>query len=334
MHCSGKQSREKCRLSCNDSRKVFAQVQGLGSFKSTLTRLYATHHSFRLRAHVYVFKKTRFRKDPFWGVHTYRTSIRRPRSHGRGLIPGNVPPPVYICSQRRTRLELKPHFFFCLFSLLASVVLLYCFTCLCPEEGVYVVWESWRQVIKEMLQRRNEAKTKDEATWNKNKTPDLRLRRRRGRVASEDNSDHTPFCFGRQLPSKQKEMLPVSATRLQMRKKHIHRLGKPFLITLETVAEKIWIPCSHAKKIRIRNLRFRKILFRERFRKAPFGGTSVFKKLRIRADTCDRFYVSGVEKLRFRKDPGTCARSLSLPKPRQIKERALESYSVPPNHVG
>ena len=44
--------------------------------------------------------------------------------------------------------------------------------------------------------------------------------------------------------------------------------------------------------------------------KPPFWGLSVFKKLRIRADTCDRFYVSGVEKLRFRKDPGTCARSL------------------------
>ena len=27
---------------------VFIQVQGLGSFKSTLTRLYATHHSFSL----------------------------------------------------------------------------------------------------------------------------------------------------------------------------------------------------------------------------------------------------------------------------------------------
>ena len=66
------------------------------------------------------------------------------------------------------------------------------------------------------------------------------------------------------------------------------------------------------KKIRIRNLRFRKIHFRERFRKAPFWGPSVFKKLRIRADTCDRFYVSGVEKLRFRKDPSTCARSLNF----------------------
>ena len=94
---------------------------------------------------------------------------------------------------------------------------------------------------------------------------------------------------------------------------NIHRLGKPFLIALETVAEKIRIriPCSHAKKIRIRNLRFRKIHFRERFRKVRFGGPSVFKKLRIRADTCHRFYVSGVEKLRFRKDPGSCARSLS-----------------------
>ena len=51
----------------------------------------------RLRAHVYVFKKIRFRKDPFWGVHTYRTSIRRPRSHGRGLIQGNVPPPENHC---------------------------------------------------------------------------------------------------------------------------------------------------------------------------------------------------------------------------------------------
>ena len=75
---------------------------------------------------------------------------------------------------------------------------------------------------------------------------------------------------------------------------NIHRLGKPFLIALETVAEKIRIPCSHAKKIRIRNLRFRKIHFRERFRKAPFWGPSVFKKLRIRTDTCDRFYVSFV----------------------------------------
>ena len=92
-------------------------------------------------------------------------------------------------------------------------------------------------------------------------------------------------------------------------------LSKPLLITLETVA-KFRIPCSHIKKIRIRNLRFRKIHFRESFRKAPDWDPSVFKKLRIRADTCDRFYVSGVEKLRFRTDLGTCARSLSLTSPK------------------
>ena len=89
--------------------------------------------------------RIRFQKDPFWGVHTYRTSIRRPRSHGHGLIQGNVPPPENHGLCVRTRLELKSHFF-CLFPLLASVVLLYCFTCLRPVEGVYVVCESWRQV--------------------------------------------------------------------------------------------------------------------------------------------------------------------------------------------
>ena len=151
---------------------------------------------------------------------------------------------------------------------------------------------------------KHKQKTKQNET--KTKHPTLSLRRRRGRVASEDNSNHPPFCFRRQLPSKQKEM---SCYRFRQRDckctwSNIHRLGTPFLIALETVAENIRIPCSHAKKIRIRNLRFRKIHFRERFRKAPFGGPSVFKKLRIRADTCDRFYVSGVEKLRFRKDPG------------------------------
>ena len=91
--------------------------------------------------------RIRFQKDPFWFVHTYRTSIRRPRSHvhGPGLILGNVPPPekhglwvLHICWQRPTRFQLKSHFF-CSLPLLASVVLLYCLTCLCLEEGVYVV---------------------------------------------------------------------------------------------------------------------------------------------------------------------------------------------------
>ena len=169
---------------------------------------------------------------------------------------------------------------FCLFPLLASVVLLYCFTCMCPVEGVYVVCESWRQVIKERLQRQNETHTKDEAKWNKNKTTHLRLRRRRGRVASEDNSNHPPFRFRRQLPSKQKE---ISCHRFLQRDckctwSNIHRLGTPFLIALETVAEKIRIPCSHEKKIRIRNLRFRKIHFRERFRKSSVLGAWAFSK--------------------------------------------------------
>ena len=269
-----------------------------------------------LRAHVYVFKKIRFRKDPFWGVHTYRTSTRRPRSHGRGLIPGNVPPPENHGLCVRTRLDLKAHFFR-LFPLLASVILLYCFTCLCPVEGVYVVCESWRQMIKERLQRQNETQTKDEAkseTIKKSRTPYLRLRRRRGRVASEDNSNYPPFCFRRQLLSKQKknELLPVSATRLQMHVKQYSSLGHASFDRLGNSGRKDPDTMFTRKKIRIRNLRFRKIHFRERFRKAPFWGPSVFKKLRIRADTCDRFYESGVEKLRFRKDPGTCARSLSF----------------------
>ena len=125
----------------------------------------------------------------------------------------NVPPPENHSLCVLTRLELKIALF-CLFPLLASVVLLYCFTCLCPEEGVYVVCESWRKVIQERLQRQNETHTKDEAKWNKNKTPHLRLRRRRGRVASEDNSNHPPFCFRRQLPSKQKEMSCYSGSHL------------------------------------------------------------------------------------------------------------------------
>ena len=46
------------------------------------------------------------------------------------------------------------------------------------------------------------------------------------------------------------------------------------------------------------------------FSKSSVLGPERFQKLRIRADTCDRFYVSGVEKLRFRKDSDTCAHSL------------------------
>ena len=127
--------------------------------------------------------------------------------------------------------------FFGLFPFLASVVLLYCFTCVCPEEGVYVVCESWRRVIKEGSKGKMKHKQKNDAKWNKNKAPDLRLRRRRGRVAFEDNSNHPPrFVFeGNSLPNKSWQLLPVSAKRLQMHV-NIHRLGKPILIAFETVA--------------------------------------------------------------------------------------------------
>ena len=232
---------------------------------------------FRLRAHVYVFKKIRFRKDPFWGVHTYRTSIRRPRSHGRGLILGN-PPPENHCLCVRTRVELKSHFL-CLFPLLASVVLLYCFTCLCPVEGVYVVCESWRQVIKERLKRQNETQTKDEAKWNKNKTPHLRLRRRRGRVASEDNSNHPPFCFRRQLLSKQKEM---SCSLFRQRdckctRSNIH------LIIASVWARHFWSPWKQWQKRSGYHVHTQKRSGSETsvFERPTFG--SVFEKLRFGA---------------------------------------------------
>ena len=49
MHCSGKQIGESVDFHAMIREKFwFTQVQGLGSFKSTLTRLYATHHSFSL----------------------------------------------------------------------------------------------------------------------------------------------------------------------------------------------------------------------------------------------------------------------------------------------
>ena len=100
--------------------------------------------------------------------------------------------------------------------------------------------------------------------------------------------------------------------------KQYSSLGQAIFDRLGNSGRSIRIPCSHAKKIRIRNLRFRQIHFWERFRKAPFWGPSDFKKLQIGADTCDRFYVSGVEKLRLRKDPGTCARSLRHPEVIQL----------------
>ena len=63
---------------------------------------------------------------------------------------------------------------------------------------------------------------------NKNKTPDLRLRKRQGRVASEDNNNHPRFLFSKATPfqTKRNELLPVSAKRLQMHVKQYSSLGQ------------------------------------------------------------------------------------------------------------
>ena len=122
----------------------------------------------------------------------YRTSIRRPRSHGRGLILGNVPPP-------KNRLP-SPH---C--SMLAetdsppvqiTLFAFFSFSCQCPPE-VFADCES---------------KPKQRET--KGKRPDLRLETWQALVvelllkttALQMARIHPPFWFQRQLPSKQKEM--------------------------------------------------------------------------------------------------------------------------------
>ena len=130
----------------------------------------------RLRAHVYVFKKIRFQKDPFWGVHTYRMSIRRPRSHGRGLILGNVPPPenyglcvLRLCWQRRTRLKLKSHFF--------SVS----FACQCRSSVLlHVLMLRGRSARSLRIMQVGDKRKAPKAKWNTNK--------RRSKVKQEQNT--------------------------------------------------------------------------------------------------------------------------------------------------
>ena len=160
-------------------------------------------------------------------------------------------------------------------------------------------------VIKERLQTQNETnKRRSKMKQKQNTRPSSKTLSRRGHwvLLLKTTANILRFVFvGNSLRNKNN----WAATGFG------DELGKPFWVALETVAEKIRLPCSHAKKIRIRILRFRKIHSRERFRKASFWGPSTFKNLRIRADTCDHFYASGVEELRFRKDPCTCARSLS-----------------------
>ena len=132
--------------------------------------------------------------------------------------------------------------------------------------------------IMEVGEKRNDPKAKwytnkRRSKMNQNKTPDLRLRRRRGRVASEDNSNHPPF-----------ETKEMSCCRFRQRDctytwSNIHRFAwaSQFWSPYETVAEKIRIPCSHAKKIRIRNLRFQKCHWGT-FSKSSVWGPSIFKK--------------------------------------------------------
>ena len=121
--------------------------------------------------------------------------------------------------------------------------------------------------------KKKETKAKDSTfVWEEDKVELLLMR-----TALPIAKIYPPFWFRRQLPSKQKEM---SCYRFWQRectwtRSNVHRLVKPSLNSLETVAEKIRI---HAKKIRIRNLRFQKIDFRERFRKAPFWGPERFQK--------------------------------------------------------
>ena len=83
---------------------------------------------------------------------------------------------LHVCWQRRTRLELKSHFF-----------LFVSFACQCHSSVLlHVLVPRGRSVRslwimeagdKERLQKQNETQTKGEAKWNKNKTPDLRLKK-------------------------------------------------------------------------------------------------------------------------------------------------------------
>ena len=159
----------------------------------------------------------RFRNDPFWGVHTYPRSTRTWIDPRKRVSTWKSWPLCSTCTLTETdsprtqknnnnsnNNNNKSHFF-CLFPLFASVALLYCFTSLCPEEGVYVVCLSWRKVIKERLQRQKEKQTKDEAKWNKHKRPESRPGRRRGTVASEDNSNHPRFVFEGNSPRNYKK---------------------------------------------------------------------------------------------------------------------------------
>ena len=151
----------------------------------------------------------------------------------------------------------------------------------------------------------NTNKRRSKMKQQKKKNTDLRLSRRRGWVASEDNSNHPSFVFeGNSLWKK------MSCCWFRQRDctctwSNIYRVGKPFLIALETVAEKIRIPCSHAKKIRIRNLHFRRSTFGSVFEKLRFGvqafsKSSGYVRIRVTVSVYPGSKSSVFEKTRVR----------------------------------
>ena len=93
--------------------------------KDRKRKLIQDHLSGFVHTYMYVFKKIRFRVST-----RIRAQIRRSRpcSHRHGLIPGSVLPPALPILVYVGRNGLAKSLFFCLFPLLASVVLLYCFT--------------------------------------------------------------------------------------------------------------------------------------------------------------------------------------------------------------
>ena len=99
--------------------------------------------------------------------------------------------------------------------------------------------------------------------------------------------------------------VPVSATRLQIQVKQYSSLGHAIFGNsgrrdLDTMFTRKKDPDSKPP--------FSKDPLSGAFSKSSVLGPERFQKA---PDTsCDRFYVSGVEKLRFRNYPGACARSL------------------------
>ena len=204
------------------------------------------------------------------------TSIRRPRSDRRGLIQG----------KRASTWKSRP---LCTDSPRAQIALFLfvSFACQCRSSVLlHVLVPRGRSARSLRIMEADDKRKAPKAKWNTNKrrskmkkktkkTPGhLRLRRRRGRVSSENSSNHPPFCFRRQLPSKKKEM---SCYRFRERDckctwSIIHRLGTPF-----------WSPWKQWQKRSGYHVHTQKRSGSEIsvFERSTFG--SVFEKLRFGA---------------------------------------------------